>query len=182
MARKLEPREKRTLVICGAGALLLMIYFLLLEPILGDWKQVRSQLKTAHQQLDKLQPDEKSPTAARQRTLIEMVPAMEMPGPAELQGPLFQESLTEQIQRAGLKSKRMQLAEAKGAVSRFSSGYRVLSVQSQGQGRYEQIIELLASLPKNPRYVGIQKLVIQVDPQKREQIEWDLAVFTYAAP
>lgn len=179
MLKKLNPREKRILVLCLTACGAMLLYFLVIEPMSRDWAAVRRQLAAAREKASLLKLDPKSPETQRHKRLLEIVPVVEMPRPSEQQGPLFQEAFTNQLKKAGLTSKRLQLV--RGRVLRTdTAGSVVLNVSSQGSGRYEQILNLLADLPQNPYCAGVQKLSIKPDAKDRQKLEWEITVFTYA--
>ena len=84
MFKKLSPKEKRTLTICLIACVLIFLYFLVFEPVSADWRGIRRDLKTARQKAALLKLDEKTSETQRQKRLLEMVPVLEMPGPAEV--------------------------------------------------------------------------------------------------
>lgn len=180
MLKKLNPRERRTVLTCLVISVVLLLYFLILEPVVRDWRKVRLQLASARQKAAMLKLDPRDPQTQQQKRLLEMVPVLEMPKPAEVQGPLLQETFTEQLKKAGLNSKRVQLVRGRG-LRTDASGYEVLQVQSQGTGRYDQMLRLLADLPQNGVCAGVQKLMLRADPQNRQNLDWEITVFTFAA-
>ena len=179
MLEKLNPREKRTLVISLAACVLMLLYFLVIEPVSNDWGKVRTQLEAARQKAALLKMDPRDPETQRQKRLLEIVPILEMPLSADKQGPLLQETFTEQLKKAGLNSKRLQLVRGR-ALRSDTSGYVVLNVQSQGSGNYEQVLRLLAELPQNAYYAGVHKLALKADQKDRRKLDWEITVFGYA--
>jgi Tfp pilus assembly protein PilO len=179
MLEKLNPREKRivlfSLTVCG----LILLYFLAVEPLSTNWNAVRTQLQSARQKVALLRLDPKSPQTQQHKRLMELVPVLELPKPSDQQGPLLQEAFTNQLRKAGLTSRRMQLVRGR-TIRNDPSGYIVLNLTAQGTGRYEQILNLLADLPQNPYCVGVQKCSIKPDPKDRQKLEWEITVFTYA--
>ncbi len=180
MLEKLNTKERRTVLISAVACGLMLLYFLVLEPLSRDWGKVRSQLAASREKAALLKMDPKDPQTQRQKRLLEMVPVLEMPAPAERQGPLLQETFTEQLKKAGLVSRRLQLVRGR-ALRTDASGYLVLNVQSQGGGTYQQIIKLLEDLPQNGYCAGVQKLVLKADQKDRQKLDWEMTVFTYAA-
>jgi type II secretory pathway component PulM len=179
MFERLNPREKRVLILCLTACGVMLIYFLGLEPLTRDWADVHQRLKAAREKAALLKLDPQSPQTQRQKKLLEIVPVLEMPKPSELQGPLFQEAFTNQLKKAGLMSKRLQLVRGR-SLRIDTAGPVVLNVTSQGSGSYEQILSLLADLPQNPYYAGVQKLSIKPDAKDRQKLDWEITVFTYA--
>lgn len=180
MLEKLHPREKRivlfSLTVCG----LILLYFLAVEPLTRTWGAVRTQLQSARQKAALLRLDPKSPQTQQQKRLMELVPVLELPKPSDQQGPLLQETFTNQLRKVGLVSRRMQLIRGR-TIRNDPSGYIVLNLTAQGTGRYDQILSLLADLPQNPYCVGVQKCSLKPDPRDRQKLEWEITVFTYAS-
>ena len=62
----------------------------------------------------------------------------------------------------------------------LAGGYRILRLESQGQGTYDQVLRLLSILPSNPMYAGTMRLRLTPNNMDRNQMVWELTVFTYA--
>jgi type II secretory pathway component PulM len=180
MLEKLNPREKRVLVICLTACGAMLLYFLGIEPLSRDWADVHRRLTEAREKVSLLKLDPKSAQTQRQKKLLEIVPVLEMPRPSDQQGPLFQEAFTNQLKKVGLMSKRMQLTRGR-ALRLDTAAPVVLNVASQGSGTYEQILNLLADLPHNPYCGGVQKLSIKPDAKERQNLDWEITVFSYAS-
>lgn len=177
MLEKLNPREKRTVLLCAAGAGLIFGWFLGVEPLLNNWRTTRARLAVLRRQVAPLTTASRGRETIELEELVRSVPVLEMPGRADERGPAFQEEFTRQLRRAGLNSKRLQLSDVvvmKGS----AGGLRVRRLESEGQGTYEQILKLLSSLPSNPMYAGTSRLRLTPDAKDRNQIHWELTVFT----
>ena len=59
-------------------------------------------------------------------------------------------------------------------------GYKVWTVECQGQGQYSSIVRFVGELKKNLYYVAIEKLVLKVDNKDRNKMTYHLVVSTYA--
>lgn len=180
MLEKLNPREKRivlfSVTVCG----LILLHFLVIEPISTKWAAVRTQLQSARQKAAMLKLDPKSPQTQQQKRLMELVPVLDLPKPSDQQGPLLQEAFTNQLRKAGLTPRRMQIV--RGRTTRNDpAGYVVLNLTAQGTGQYNHLLNLLADLPQNPYCVGVQKCSIKPDAKDRQKLEWEITVFTYAS-
>lgn len=180
MLEKLNPKEKRTVLTSLTLCAVILVYFLLIEPLSKDWRTVRQQLRAAREKAALLQLDPKSPQTHQQKRLMELVPVLEMPKPSDRQGPLLQETFTSQLRKVGLISRRMQLVRGR-PLRNDPPGYVVLNLTAQGSGQYEQILNLLADLPQNPYCVGVQKCLLKPDQKERQKLEWEITIFTYAS-
>lgn len=176
MLEKMNPREKKTVLLCAAGTGLILGYFLAFEPLLNNWKETRQRLAVLRSQARQIAMDPRDKETIELERLIRTIPVVEMPGQ---DGQAFQEEFTQQLRRAGLNPRRLQLSTATGSAAR-AGGYKVFRLESQGRGNYDQLLRLFSSLPSNPRYGGVQRLRLQADAQNRQQMDWELTVFTYA--
>lgn len=175
--KPLTQRDKRTLKLTAMAGVLIVVYFLALEPMLASWQQMRSQRDQLQRQLDRLTGIQSGIGAIRFKELTDRVPVYEMPSAAAEQGLLFRDELTRQLQRAGLQARTLQLRDNRG---KRENGFAVLTVDCQGRCEYEQMLRLLADLKRNPYYVGVEKLSLRVDTRNRNEMTFQLAVFTYA--
>lgn len=175
--KPLTQRDKRTLKITGAAAVLIVGYFLALEPMATSYRSLRDQRDRLQRQLDRLTGIQSGIGAIRFKELTDRVPVFEMPvAPAE-QGLLFRDELTRQLQRAGIQARTLQLRDNRG---KREDGFAVLTVDCQGRCEYEQMLRLLSDLKRNPYYVGVEKITLRVDTRNRNEMTYQLAVFTYA--
>ena len=175
MWNKLKPREKRILKLLLAMAVLIFGY-MLIKPIWKDYQQVRAE----HLQLQETVDDFRSIQAGdsvRQQAIARMVPVFKMPVKAEQQSVLFRDEITKQLRQCGMKAKSMKLRQNK---TKKVDGYKVWTVECQGQGQYGSIVRFVGGLKKNPYYVAIEKLVLKVDNKDRNKMTYHLVVSTYA--
>jgi hypothetical protein len=179
MFKTLNPREKKTVLLCAAGAGLIVGWFLGIEPLLKNWKATRARLTVLHRQVAQMRMDPSDPKTIELEQLVRSMPVIEMPGRAEERGPAFQEEFTRQLRQVGLDSKRLQLSAVTGSKG-LAGGYRILRLESQGQGTYDQVLRLLSILPSNPMYAGTMRLRLTPNNMDRNQMVWELTVFTYA--
>lgn len=175
--KPLTQRDKRTLKLTAAAAVLIFGYFLALEPTLASYHRMRSQRDQLQRQLDRLTGIQSGIGAIRFSELNERVPVFEMPVAAAEQGLLFRDELTQQLQRAGMQARTLQLRDNRG---KREDGFAVLTVDCQGRCEYAQMLRLLDDLKRNPYYVGVEKFSLRVDTRNRNEMTFQLAVFTYA--
>ena len=76
MLEKLNPREKRVLVICLTACGAMLLYFLGIEPLSRDWADVHRRLTEAREKVSLLKLDPKSAQTQRQKKLLEIVPVL----------------------------------------------------------------------------------------------------------
>ncbi len=170
MIEKLSQRDRRVIRIGGIAAAAIVVFVFGMDWI-QHWVSVRESLKIAKVKLQTLD------TAKAERAgLMTIVPVFEMPEAEEKQMLLFRDKLNEQLKRAGVQSKPMQVLP----VSKSSQGaYKLLRLKCNGKCRFGQALDLLARLNENPYLVGIEELQIRCDPKQRQEIELDLTVSTF---
>jgi hypothetical protein len=174
MARQLNEREKRLLVIGAVSVVVILALSYGLDG-LDHWKQVRASLNAARAQLDDVAVDE-----AKQAGLLSIVPAAETPELEEKQKFLFRDRLHEQLKKAGIKTEPLTILAAR---RKSNLPYQVLKIKCRAKCKFEQLLGFLASLQENPYLVGVEELRIECDAkqpaEKRKDIEIDLTVSTF---
>ena len=172
----LNPREKRTIGVSLAAAIVIAGYFLVVEPILSKIAQVGSQLHLERQQLKTLLAKDGSPEALKRKTLAAAVPALEMPVAPEKQIQLLRDKLTEQAQQAGMQIRNMQFLSGSAAQPGASG---ILMLKCQGRCQFPSLLKLLENLKNNPYYVGVEELSIRADEKNRQDLDVTLTVSAF---
>lgn len=175
--KPLTQRDKRTLKLTAAAAVLIVGYFLVFEPLMASYQQKRIQRDQLQRQLNRLTSIQGGIGAVRFKELTDRVPVFEMPVAAAEQGLLFRDELTRQLQQAGIQARTLQLRDNRG---KREDGFAVLTVDCQGRCEYQQMLRLLSELKRNPYFVGVEKFSLRVDTRNRNEMTFQLAVFTYA--
>jgi hypothetical protein len=172
MARKLTPREIRTIQI-GAVILVAIPAFTFGTKWIDDWRRVRESLSQSQAKLKDLEAD-----AAKQAGLLSLVPVFEPPQEEDVQKFLFRDKLHEQLKKAGINPEPLQFLPV-----RKVENQKVLKIQCKGKCKFDQLLDLLASLKENPYLVGIEELKVDCDtkqpPDKRQDVEIALTVSTF---
>ena len=167
---KLSERDIRALKI-GAVCVVAILVFLSATSWRDHWVKVRGEKKKVKAQLDAMSADK-----IKQAGFMSIVPVFEMPVTEEKQKFLFRDKLNEQLKKAGIKSKPLQILTAgKSPVP----GYKLLRIKCSAKCRFGQVFDLLARLNENPYLVGIEEMRIQCDPKKRQEVELNLTVSTF---
>lgn len=170
MARKLDQREKRVLkfgVVCAAAILAIASA----TKWVGYWAQVRESLGAKTDRLKALNMSE-----AKRAGLMSIVPVFEMPQSEEEQKYPFREKFREQLKKAGIKFKPLQILRSRKSQE---GGYKLLCLKCTGKCKFGQVLDLLAALKENPYLVGIEEFEIKCDPKKRKEFELNLTVSTF---
>jgi hypothetical protein len=175
--KPLTQRDKRALKLMAIGGLLIIGYFKIFEPVMESYRSLRCQREQLQKQLGRLTRIQNGTGEAQYKELFARVPALEMPKESAPQGVLFRDELTQQLQKAGIQARTLQLRESR---AKRQDGFEVLTVDVQGRCGYEPMLRLLEDLKHNPYYVGVEKCVLRVDAKNRNEMTFQLAVFTYA--
>ncbi len=175
--KPLTQRDKRALKLMAIGVILIVGYFKIFEPAMESYRSLRSQRDQLQKQLSRLTRIQNDIGAAQFKELSGRVPTLEMPKDTAQQGVLFRDELTRQLQKAGIQARTLQLRENRG---KRQDGFAVLTVDVQGRCGYEAMLRLLEDLKRNPYYVGIEKCVLRADAKNRNEMTFQLAVFTFA--
>lgn len=172
---QLNQRERRTVLICLALGAVMLVWFLLLEPVVNQARQLRGQLQKERQKLNILLAKEGSSDALKQKNLTMAVPVLEMPVAAEKQIELLRDKVTQQLQQAGVQVKNFTfttgIAQGPGATD-------IASLRCQGRCQFTSLVRFLDELRKNPYYLGIEELSIKTDEKNRQNLEIAFTVST----
>ncbi len=174
MARKLNQREKRVILI-GAISAVAIFAFTWGADWLKGWGEARADLARAKSRLEEIEADR-----AKQAALLSIVPVFEVPQPDDRQRFLFRDKLLEQFKKAGINTEPLQIFDARRTKA---VPYKVLKVRCKGKCKFDQLLSFLASAPESPFLVGVEEFRIQCDPKeapdKRKEVEVDLTVSTF---
>jgi len=170
MIEKLSQKDIRTLKI-GAVCVAAILVFVFALGWLGHWAQARKSLVELKDKLELLDVGK-----AKQAGLMSIVPVFDMPEKEETQKFLFRDKLNEQLKKAGISSKPLQVVSTGKSPQ---AGYRLLRLKCSAKCRFGQVLDLLASLKENPYLVGIEEMRIKCDPKKPQEVDLDLTVSTF---
>jgi len=174
MRTRLSQKDIRALKV-GGICVVAVLALAFLTRWFDHWGRVRKSLASAKAQLKLIDP-----AGAKQAGLLSVVPVFEMPQEQQEQKFLFRDKLDEQLKKAGIKSEPLQVLPV--GKSRGASGYKLLCLRYSGKCKFDQVLDLLASLPENPYLVGIEELKISCDTdveKRRQKIELNLTVSTF---
>jgi len=165
---RLSNRDKQALMIGGVCVAVIVFTFVLKIP--NRWVEARKSLALIRAKLKAIDVDQ-----VRQAGLTSIVPVFEIPQVEEKQMLLFRDKLNEQLKKAGVSSKPLQVLPVTKA---RQGGYKILRVKCSGNCKFEQALDLLAGLNENPYLAGIEEFKIKCDPKKRQDVELDFTVST----
>jgi hypothetical protein len=171
MARKLNEREKRLLLI-GVAAVVAVLVFTYGTKGMSRWQKSRASLAAAKRKLSEVETDK-----TKLAGLMALVPVFETPQLEEKQKSLFREKLYEQLKKAGINTEPPQPLLGK-KVSIGGATYQALKIKCKGKCKLDQFLDFLGNLKENPYYVGVEELQIRCDtkepPEKRKDKDVDI--------
>ena len=171
MIDKLNQRDNRALKLGGICIIAIIVLAFGMKWF-DHWHQVRKSLVQACDKLDFVSPPE-----TKQEKLRTIVPVFEMPKKLEDQKFLFRDRLNEQLKKAGIKSKPLEVLGIVKSVD--APEYKLLRLRYSGRASFSQVLDLLASLNENPYLVGIEEFSIKCDPKKKQEVDLNLTVSTF---
>jgi len=170
MIQKLSEKDIRALKI-GGVCIAAILVLVLVSRWFDQWSKAKDTLTQVKAQLELIDVDK-----AKQAGLLSIVPVFEMPQKEETQKFLFRNKLNEQLKKAGINSKPLQVLP--GGKSQ-QAGYRLLRLKCNAKCRFAQMLDLLAGLNENPYLVGIEEFKVRCDPKNPQEVELDLTVSTF---
>jgi len=177
MARKLNERERRLLLVGGIAVVAILIFTYGAKG-LDRWNKSRGSLAAAKRKLGEVEMDK-----AKLAGLLALVPVFEKPEPEEKQKSLFREKFYEQLKKAGINPDPPQPILSK-RINIGGTPYRVLKIKCKAKCKFDQLLDFLAGLKENPYLVGVEELQVRCDtkepPEKRKDkdVDVDLVVST----
>ena len=168
---KLNEKDMRALKIGAVGVVAILV-FVFGSKFQTRWTSAKEKKDALDRKLNAIDVDK-----AKQAGLMAIVPMIEMPTVEDEQKFLFRDKLSEQLQKAGIRNKPLQLQPAKKS---SQAGYKLLLVKCNATCGFSQVLDFLARLNENPYLVGIEEFRIKVDPKRRENVELDFTVSTFA--
>jgi type II secretory pathway component PulM len=173
---KLNQRERKTVLVCLVVCAAMLLWFLVMEPVVKQGRQLRSQLQQQRQKLGSLLAREGTPEALRQKNLTQIVPMLEMPTTSEKQIQMLRDKITLQLGQAGIQVKNFQFSSG---VVQGPGATDVITLRCQGKCQFDSLARFLDDLRKNPYYVGIEELSIKTDEKNRQNLDIAFTVSTF---
>jgi hypothetical protein len=173
---QLNERERKTVVICLVACAAMLLWFLVLEPVASQGRQLHSQLRLQRQKLGILLAKDETLEAQKQKNLTQAVPMLEMPTSSEKQTQLLRDKITQQLERSGIQVKNFQFSTG---IVQGPGATDVITLRCQGKCQFTSLARFLDDLRKNPYYVGIEELSIKTDEKDRQNLEISFTVSTF---
>ena len=159
MLEKLSQKDKRALRLGILGIATFILIYIAMSGI-GRWVTVRGNISTSKSQLAFLA------SAKPGEEIKQILPVLKIPQNEEAQKNLFRTEFNNQMNRSGLKAQPIKVTTAAKSPH---AGYRMLYLECKAKGNFDQLLDLLADLNRNPYLVGIEKLVITKSDVKNQQ-------------
>jgi len=100
-----------------------------------------------------------------------------MPVQEELPGAKFRQKFFKQLKKAGIKSPTLSFMHP--PKSKNALGLRSMKLQCKGKCKFDQSLDLIASLYDNPLFVAVEEFKIECNPKKRTEMEMSIVVTTF---
>jgi hypothetical protein len=171
MIDKLSKKDIRALKF-GVIAAAIILVFVFGSAVHERWSKAKASGAVLRSKLDVIDVDK-----AKQAGLMSIVPVFEMPKIEEEQKFHFRDKLSEQLKKAGIRNKPLQLQKGRRSPQ---SGYDLLLVKCSATCRFTQVLDFLAQLNENPYLVGIEEFKIKCDPKKKGEVELNFTASTFA--
>ncbi len=171
--QKLSERDKRTLKI-GGVCVVAIVAFLFGSTLLGNWSDVRAEVKMKEAQLDDITLSD-----SKQAGLLSIVPVFEMPEKEEAQKNRFREKFVDQLKKAGITHEPLKVVTTKKVLYK---SYKLMNIQCKAKCKFDQVLDFLAKLNENPHIVSVEAFKMKSDKSKPGEVELDLTVSTAYLP
>ena len=172
---KITDRDKRTLILASIAAIVIILWFGVLDEWFANWKTVRADLDLKQAKFDSVAA---SPNlSAKDKGLFSIVPVFEMPADEQQQTRTYMKKINEQFKKLGIKA---ELKFLKTLSSKSTAGYRTLRLQANGKCKYTQVMDLLAKLYENPYFVAVEQMSVTADEKKAGEVELTIVISTFA--
>jgi hypothetical protein len=174
--QSMRSRDKRAVIFGISAIAVIVLYLSVVLPLFENWSCMRRQLKQYHTQLESIS-GRSAGSKAKLAGLYQTVPCLELPGKEDLQRKLFWDKTYDQIKKAGIN-----LTSAPGFVAGRRNKTKepaALWLNFTGSCKYEQFVKFLAQLNENPYLTGIEKLSIETDEKKPDQITIEMTIKTF---
>ena len=159
MLEKLSQRDVQALRLGVLGIAAFMLFYLALSGA-DRWVTVRRNISTSKGQLQFLA------SARPGEEIRQILPVLKIPQNEEAQKNLFRTEFNNQMNRCGIRAQPIKVTTAAKSPH---AGYKMLYLECKAKGNFDQLMDFLADLDRNPYLVGIEKLVITKSDVKNQQ-------------
>ncbi|MCF7955626.1 MAG: hypothetical protein K9M75_07485 [Phycisphaerae bacterium] len=173
---KLSEKDKKTIKI---GAVLMAIILVSggMNILLSEYSKTSKELNAVKTKFNSVMPNSDGSLTLKQAGLFNIVPVFETPTKEDIPGAKFREKFMEQLKKAKVNFKDLNLLPMSNKTN--ECGFRKRNLHCQGKCTFAQAMDLLASLYENPWFVGIEEFKIECDPKNRSQMDLTITVSTF---
>jgi hypothetical protein len=173
---KLSKKDKKTIRV---GGLLIAIILACggLNILLKEYSETSKKLEAARTKFGSILPASDGSLNRKQAGLYKIVPVFEVPEKEDIPGSKFQKTFLENLKKAGIKSTVLNLQPMSN--KRNAVGFRTRNLHCKGKCNFGQAMDLVASLYKNPLFVGIKEFKVECDAKNKKIMELTITVSTF---
>jgi hypothetical protein len=172
MGYRLSEHDRKVLTYGATAAAIMVVYAYGISPWVADWQKTRAMTAANVRTIESL-----AGSTGRRTNQASIVPVMEMPVATEKQQHLFKTKFNEQLIAAGIQAKSVQYVSTGKTPN--ETGFTVSKLKCDGKSNMAQVAKLLASLPENPYFLGVDELRLSCDPKTRQDITLSITVSTF---
>ena len=164
----MNERDIKALKLGGIGIVVILVTALGLKWY-DNWINIRGSLNRLRGELSEIDP-------ASSEKYKSIVPVFEMPGFEQEQMFVFRDKFSEQVKKAGMEVKPLQVLPA--VTSKDIVGYKVLSLKYSGSSKFGQMLDFLAEVNRNEYLCAMEEFSFKCDSKDKQKVQIDMRVST----
>jgi hypothetical protein len=173
---KLSKKDQKTIRF-GALAVAAILAYAGLNNLLKEYSRTSKELDAAKAKLSSVAPADNGSMNLKQAGLYKIVPVFESPQEEKIPGSNFRKQFMDQLKKAGVKYTVLNLQPMSS--KRNIAGFKTRDIHCKGKCNFGQAMDLVASLYKNPLFVGIEEFKVECDPKKPTAMDLTITVSTF---
>jgi hypothetical protein len=173
---KLSEKDRKTIRV---GSLLVVIILACggLNILLKEYSLTSKELDAARKKFNSVMPAKDGSLNLKQAGLYKIVPVFESPQEEKIPGSNFQKQFLDQLRKAGIKFSVLNLQPMSS--KRNVAGFKTRDLHCKGKCNFGQAMDLVASLYKNPLFVGVEEFKVECDAKKPTAMDLTITVSTF---
>lgn len=172
----MSSRDRRAVLFGVGAAVVIVVYFGAVCPLLDDWQMTRYKIDSAKSKLAQLGVGDEPGQNAKMRGLFKVVPKVEFAENQAQQRILFRDKVFEQMKGAGIKA--VSGPSYVGKVKKQGS-FKTLRLKCSAKCSYQQLLKFLGNIKSNPYLLSVEEMKIRCDEKKRNQLSVSFVVSTF---
>jgi hypothetical protein len=177
---QLSPRDKKILIVGAVAAAAILLVKFAFFPTFEHWRSVKNQIEIQQTMLERIGLSDSDQAQKERKRLAQAVPTFQMPQAEDQQRQLFLTEFDKQLREVGIRTLSI-LPNFETRVMNHpdtSLGLKILRLKCRGTCRFNQAMDLLAALYKNPYLYTIEEIHLACGKSDREQMELTLIIST----